>query len=212
MQFIFNLESTCTMKSKQFCSAVYLHGPKKSVAQVSKLGQIFTTNLDIDQDLCPTARGFHFMVGLVSVYYNLEQDDSLPVLPKGHRAMSVVAVTYTLLKNDYTRVATYGLTYSKSRDKGFNLPGILMLLHRAFMSRPATNKVLLKQYTKDDLSISMPYNIVRAAAILGEEVRARPSCAHGSFVLCKFILSEMEFQNWERHNDKVLTTALSKGS
>jgi len=81
MQAIYYLESTCILHDKKFFGAVYLHGPPKSIAQISKLGNIFKTNIPVDRDLCPTGKGFQFIVDLISVYYNLEQDSSLPVLP-----------------------------------------------------------------------------------------------------------------------------------
>ena len=112
MQAIFNLESTCHRRSKQFLGTIFLHGPKKKSPQIGKLGQIFETNANVDEQCSPTGKGFEFMVNLGAVYYKLEQDDSLPRLPDGHRAMSI-AVIYTLLNNDYLRMATNGLTYAR---------------------------------------------------------------------------------------------------
>jgi len=99
MQAIYHLESTCVQRGKQFKGAIYLHGPNKSVSQITKLGDIFKTNIEVDRELCPTGRGFHFMVDLIAVYYTLEQDSRLPELPFGHRAMSCVSVVYTLLES-----------------------------------------------------------------------------------------------------------------
>ena len=40
MQAVFNLESTCILKNKTFAGAIYIRGPRKSVAQVTRLGKI----------------------------------------------------------------------------------------------------------------------------------------------------------------------------
>ena len=59
-------------------------------------------------------RGFEFLVDLVAVYYSLEQDDTLPKLPDGHRAILTVAGTFSLVNHDYLRMSAYGgLTYSR---------------------------------------------------------------------------------------------------
>lgn len=110
MQATYHLESTCQLKQERFTGAIYLHGPRKSVTQISKLGNIFKTNLDVDRELCPTGRGFHFLIDLISVYYTLEQNNSFPTLPPGHRAIAAVGVTYTLINTDYLKTASYGLT------------------------------------------------------------------------------------------------------
>jgi len=94
MQAINYQEVTCHLRDKSFTGAVYLHGPNKSVSQITIIGDIFKTNTEVDRDLCQTRRGFHFMVDLVSVYYNFEQDSRLRALPKGHRAISCVAFVY----------------------------------------------------------------------------------------------------------------------
>lgn len=107
-----NLEATCIKKDKKFLGAIFLRGSRKSVAQITNLGNIFKTNIEIDRELCPTGRGFQFMLDLVSVYYTLEQDSSLPELPVGHRAVSLITVVYTVLNHDYLRIAGYGLTWN----------------------------------------------------------------------------------------------------
>ena len=54
------------------------------------------------------------MVDLIAVYYSLEQEDSLPKLPPGHRAILTVAGTYSFINHDYLCMASHGgLTYSK---------------------------------------------------------------------------------------------------
>ena len=54
------------------------------------------------------------MVDLISVYYTLEQDSTLPKLPPGHRTILTVADTYTMLNHYYLCMAAHGgLTYSK---------------------------------------------------------------------------------------------------
>lgn len=110
MQAVFYLDSTCSLRGERFDGAIYLHGPRKSVPQITKLGNIFKTNFPVDQELCPTGKGFYFIVDLVAVYYTLEQDNHLPDLPTGHRAISAVAVPYTIVNHDYLRMAGYGLT------------------------------------------------------------------------------------------------------
>jgi len=108
MQSIYYLESTCLLKNKNFFGAIYLHGSQKSITQITKLGSIFETNVEVDRLLCPTGRGFEFMLDLVAIYYRLEQDSSLPELPPGHRAICMTTVVYTLLNHDYLRVAHTG--------------------------------------------------------------------------------------------------------
>ena len=114
MQAVFNLESTCLLQDRKFTGAIYVRGPRKSVAQVTKLGNIFKTNIHVNHELSPTGRGFEFLVDLVAVYYSLEQDDTLPKLPDGHRAILTVAGTFSLVNHDYLRMSAYGgLTYSR---------------------------------------------------------------------------------------------------
>ena len=203
MQAIYNLETSCIQRNKKFLGAIYLRGPSKSINQVTDLGNIFKTNIEIDRELCPTGRGFQFLVDLTSVYYTLEQDNTLPRFPRGHRAMSVVAVTYTLLNHDYLSMAAHGLTYSKliaamksesykkevslfstremaspisvtRNDMRYNLPGIILLVHHAFINRAATKKILLQKYKKPDNLVGLSYEIVRGAAVLAEELQPVP--------------------------------------
>ena len=61
-------------------------------------------------------KGFHFIVDLVSVYKRIEQNDKFPLLPDGHRAISALAVTYTLVNDDYLRLASHGLGYKNIVD------------------------------------------------------------------------------------------------
>ena len=212
MQAIYYLESTCLLKNKNFFGAIYLHGSQKSIAQITKLGSIFETNVEVDRLLCPTGRGFEFMLDLVAIYYRLEQDSTLPELPPGHRAICMTAVVYTLLNHDYLRVASYGLTYSKlikamksnsyknevsiydaqdispinmprqavftgnvnnMNQIGFNLRGILSLLHHAFLNRTATKKILETKYPAN-ANHHLSYNVVRAASILAKEIQPLP--------------------------------------
>ena len=237
MQAIYNLESTCMLRSKRFCGSVYLRCSRKSVNQISKLGSIFetSTNLDIDPQLCPTGRGFECTLDLISVYYTLEQDKTLPQFPPGHRAMSAVAVIFTLINTDYLGVAAYGLTYSKmiaamksvsykdelnrydtaevmspiniSRQavymdqnhndgKGFNLPGIILLIHHAFIIRPLTKKILLTKYQQADLSNNLPYNVVRATAILAGELQPLPDPIA---LLAHLSCANLIFRRWTIH-------------
>ena len=103
MQAVFNLESTCLLQNRKFTGAIYVRGPRKSVAQVTKLGNIFKTNIQVDHELSPTGRGFEFLVDIIAVYYTLEQDATLPKLPDGHRAILTVAGTFSLVNHDYLR-------------------------------------------------------------------------------------------------------------
>ena len=74
---------------------------------------------------------------------------------------------------NFTRKAVFaGINHS--RDKGYNLPGVLILLHHTFINRPATKKYLLKKYTSQQLSNKLSYNVVRAAAILAGEKHPLP--------------------------------------
>ena len=228
MGFVHNLETTCLSRRRKFTGALLLHGPKKTVSQVSKLGKIFETSLNIDLDSCPTGRGFEFVVDLISLYYSLEQNDKFAELPRGHRALTVVTVAYVLVNHDYLHMGPEGLKYKniisvlKSRaykqdvvrygatessplkirdytfvgnnhqdeESGLNLPGVLMLLHHAFINRPKTRKLLLQRYSSSELGVAIPYNVVRAVAALAGELQpvpdpisllARLSCAN--FVL-----------------------------
>ena len=248
MQFVYNLESTCTKKYRSFRGAILLYGPNKSAPQITKLGNIFTTNMEVDRDLCPTGRGFEFMVDLFAVYYRLEQDESLPVLPRGHRAISAVSAIYTATNNDYIKMASHGLTYKHlaktlrsrsykdavkehlpldvspvkfsqkavlmgqhhSSDTGYNLLGMLLLLHHAFINRPATKKVLMLMYKNAaELSDgSLSYDTVRAAAMLAGELLPVPDpialMAHLS--CANLILRRWGVQpyNTDHHTDKEL--------
>ena len=239
MQAIYHLESTCK-QGQTFAGAIFLRGPRKSVPQISNLGNIFKTNLVVDRELCPTGRGFHCVLDLIAVYYSLEQDKDLPELPHGHRAISAVAVTYTLSNHDYLSWAACGLTYSKliksmkspaykkevdqyarkadvspisltpqtvfinqsyNTQGGYNLPGILLLLNHAFINRPLTRKFLLmkdpstkqSKYTTADLSKGLPFDVVRAAAILAGELHPVPDpISLLSYLSCANII----FRRW----------------
>jgi hypothetical protein len=83
---------------------------EKVSASDLQAGEIFETNIHVDLDMCPTGRGFEFMVDLLAVYYTLEDDNTMPALPPGHRAISSVAVVYTLSNNDYLKLASHGVT------------------------------------------------------------------------------------------------------
>ena len=234
MQFVYNLESTCILRSKRFNGAIYLHGPKKSVAQITSLGNIFKTNLDTELELCPTGRGFEFKVDLLAVYYTLEENESMPKLPPGHRAITV-AVIYTLLNHDYLKVGSHGMTYSKmiatlkstsyksdverydaklispvnmtrqavfatqnhNSQAGYNLPGILLLFHHAFINRPATKKILLKKYgEQNELRQKIPYDVVRAAAIIAGELQPVPDPVA---LLNHMSCAGLVFRRWTGH-------------
>ena len=168
MQAIYGLESTCILKDKTFSGAILLHGARKSVAQISKLGKVFKTNLDIDRDLCPAGvGGFECILDLVSIYYSLENDKSLPVLPPGHRAISAVAVAYTLTNNDYMRMAGHGFT-----------PRMLIATMK---SRTYKAEVGRPGLAAEDIS---PINFTRTAVFMDETYGATgypviaPSCIH----------------------------------
>jgi len=150
------------------------------------------------------------MVYLISVYYWLEQDNSLPRLSSGHRAISLVAMVYTLLNHEYLRMAALGLTYgglikalksesyieearsynketvtpinlppravfvdqNPSAQTAYNVPGVLLLLHHAFINRPKT--ILLNKYSPKELGARLSHNTVRSASILAGELQPIP--------------------------------------
>jgi len=176
------------------------------------------------------------MVDLISVYYSyrLEQDDNLPKLPPGHRAISAVAVTYTLTNHDYLKTAAHGFTYrmligtmkspsynkemkeydkekmspvnftrqavflgqNHNRTKGYNLPGILILLHHTFINRSETRKLLLKKYKPECLSAGLAFTTVRAASILAGEIHPVPDPIS---IMAHISCCSLIFRRWSVH-------------
>jgi len=73
-----------------------------------------------------------------------------------------------------TRQAVFTGNLNNINQNGLNLRGILYLLHHAFINRPATKKILGSQYSQEAISNQLPYNTVRAAAILAGEIQPLP--------------------------------------
>jgi len=80
--------------------------------------------------------------------------------------------------------------------KGLNLPGIIILLHHAFINRSATKKILLNRYTPEELSDSLPYDVVRASAILAGELHPLPDPVA---LLCHLSCANLLFRRWTVH-------------
>jgi hypothetical protein len=85
-------------------------------------------------------------------------------------------------------------------NQGFNLRGILLLLHHAFINRPPTKKILLQKYKKDgkskELQGGIGYHIVRAAAILAGEMQPIPDPIS---LLAHLSCANLIFRRWTMH-------------
>jgi len=72
-----------------------------------------------------------------------------------------------------SRQAVFTGNLNNMNQIGFNLRGILSLLHHAFLNRTATKKILETKYPANSNS-HLSYNVVRAAAILAGEIQPIP--------------------------------------
>jgi hypothetical protein len=175
------------------------------------------------------------LIDLIAVYYSLEQDNTLPELPCGHRAISALSVTYTLVNHDYLGMAANsGVTYrsviaamksesykkeaskytvnqrspvnltrkavfagqNHTGEKGYNLSGVLLLMHHVFINRPATKKILLKRYEPSELGDCIKYDVVRAAALLAGEMHPLPDPVA---LLLYLSCANLAFRRWGVH-------------
>ena len=83
-----------------------------------------------------------------------------------------------------------------NKECGYNLPGILVLLHHAFINRSATRKILLKTTTQKQLAQKLPYNIVRAAAKVAGEIQPVPDpVSLLAYIGCANVI----FRRWSVH-------------
>jgi len=81
-------------------------------------------------------------------------------------------------------------------EAGFNLPGILLFIHHAFINWPATKKILNDRYTPDILRNGLPYKVVRAAAILAGELQP---LSDPPALLAHLSCANFHFRRWTVH-------------
>ncbi len=83
-----------------------------------------------------------------------------------------------------------------NKEQGYNLHGVLLLLHHAFINRPAPNQILQKMYSVQELGDGLLYNIVRAAAIIAGKLHPLPD---PTALLAHLSCANIIFRRWSVH-------------
>jgi hypothetical protein len=79
---------------------------------------------------------------------------------------------------------------------GYNLPGVLLLIHHAFINRSKTRARLVTMHGEAGLSSGLSYNTVRGTAILAEELHPLPDpIALLAYLSCANLI----FRRWTMH-------------